>query len=140
MAHLRSCCPTIGYWGSADWRVDFTTMDNTAAFTAAAALDPTAPEVLRIAGFQVSANELAAIASELLKEQFQPVCMGSVDDLAAYNKRERAAHPEGEQELYPTWQRTQYTHSMFSTQLQPLDNDRYPNIKWAGIRDVVGKR
>ncbi len=41
----------VSYWGDdADQRMDFTTMDNTAAFTAAAALDPLAPKVLRIAG------------------------------------------------------------------------------------------
>ena len=30
-------------WGNADQRMDFTTMDNTAAFTASAALDPSTP-------------------------------------------------------------------------------------------------
>lgn len=32
------------YWGDADQRMDFTTTDDTAAFTAAAALDPSTPE------------------------------------------------------------------------------------------------
>ena len=41
----------VGYWEDADWKIDFTTMDNTAAFTAAAALDPTTPRFLRIASF-----------------------------------------------------------------------------------------
>ena len=31
----------VGYWESPDWKVDFTTMNDTAAFTAAAALDGT---------------------------------------------------------------------------------------------------
>ena len=38
------------YWGSADQRMDFTTMDDTAAFTANAALDDATPRFLRIAG------------------------------------------------------------------------------------------
>jgi nucleoside-diphosphate-sugar epimerase len=45
------------YWGNADQRMDFTTMDDTAAFTANAALDPSTPRTLRIAGDQLSARE-----------------------------------------------------------------------------------
>ena len=44
----------VGYWEDADWKIDFTTMDDTAAFTAAAALDDAAPRWLRIASFQHS--------------------------------------------------------------------------------------
>jgi hypothetical protein len=36
--------------------------------------------------------------------------MGSRDELAPYNQRERAAHPEGETQLYPSWQQSQYLH------------------------------
>ena len=131
---------TVGYWGSADWRVDFTTMDNTADFTAAAALDATTPRVLRIAGIQISANEMAALASEVLHDKFEIVDMGSVEGLAAYNKKERAAHPEGEQEVYPNWQRSQYMQSMFSVQLEPLDNGRYADIQWTGAKEVISQQ
>jgi len=120
----------VGYWEDPEWRVDFTTMDNVAAFTAAAALDNTTPATLRVAGFQVSAKELAHIASQTLERDFRLVRMGSLDELNAYNKKERAAHPEGEQQLYPKWQTTQYAQSMFSTRLYPLDNKRYPDIEW----------
>ena len=41
------------YWADADQRMDFTTMNNTAAFTASAALDPSTPRFLRIAGDQL---------------------------------------------------------------------------------------
>lgn len=130
---------TVGYFGSPDHHVDFTTMDNTASFTAYAALDPAAPRILRIAGFQVSANEMADIASEMLHRNYNTVSMGTTESLAAYNKRERAAHPEGEMEIFPDWQRSQYTHSMFTTQLSPLDNARYPDVKWTGLREVLSK-
>lgn len=129
---------TVGYFGSADHRVDFTTMDNTAAFTAAAALDPSAPRILRIAGIQVSAIEMAAIATEMLHSKYELVNMGTVEGLATYNKHERAAHPEGELEVFPNWQRSQYTHSMFSTQLSPTDNERYQGIHWTGLKEVLG--
>jgi uncharacterized protein YbjT (DUF2867 family) len=129
-----------GYWGSADWRVDFTTMDNTADFTAAAALDETTPRVLQIAGIQINANEMAVIASELLHTPFQAVRMGSLEELSAQNKTARAAHPEGENELYANWQRSQYMHSMFSVQNTSLSNDRYPGIKWTSIRDLLATK
>lgn len=131
---------SVRYWESADWRVDFTTMDNTAAFTAAAAMDPSAPRILRIASFQINANELKTVAEETMKEPFTLVRLGSRDDLAAYNKRERAAHPEGEREVYPNWQRSQYIQSMFSVQNEPLDNGRYPDIQWTNVQEVLAKR
>jgi hypothetical protein len=127
----------IGYWESPDWRVDFTTMDNTATYTAASALDPSTPRLLRIASFQISPNELAAVVEEVKDEKFELVRLGSRDELAAYNLRERAAHPEGEQDIYASWQRSQYVHSMFSVQNDPLDNDRYPDVKWTSVQEVL---
>jgi len=131
---------SVGYYGDPDFRVDFSTMDNVAAYTAEAALDDTTPGILRIASFQISPRELRDIASDILKINFELVNLGSLDELAEYNKRERAAHPESENDIYASWQRTQYTHSMFSVQLSPLDNFRYPTIKWTGVREVLGKR
>ena len=131
---------SVGYWQDADWRVDFTTMNNVAAYTAAVALDPAAPRVLRIASFQISAREMAAVAGEVTKENFELIRMGSLEELAAYNIRERAAHPEGETEVYPNWQRSQYMHSMFSTSLEPLDNNRYPNLKWTSVEELLASR
>ena len=131
---------SIGYWESPDWRVDFTTMNDTAAYTAAAALDPTTPRVLRIASFQISPNELKTVAEDVVKEPFTLIRMGSRDELAAHNRRERAAHPEGENEVYPDWQRGQYMQSMFSVQNAPLDNDRYPDVSWTSVQDVLATR
>ena len=122
----------VSYWEDAEERMDFTTMNNTAAFTAAAALDPSTPKVLRVAGDQKSARELAAVASEVTKAKFELVRLGSLDDLAAIIRRVRAQNPEGEKELFPSWQGMQYMHGMFSglAKLEPLDNSRYSNIPW----------
>ena len=104
-------------------------MNDTAAYTAMAALDVTAPRYLRIASFQVSANDLATATGYELKD------MGTLADLDAYNKSERAAHPEGENELYAKWQQSMYMHSMFSAHNEVLENDRYPDLVWSKLEE-----
>jgi uncharacterized protein YbjT (DUF2867 family) len=130
----------VAYWEDANWRIDFTTMDNTAAYTAAAALAPSTPRILRIASFQISPGELAAAAQEVMHEPFELVRLGDLENLAAYNQRERAAHPEGEQEVYPRWQQSQYMQSMFTVQNETLDNDRYPDMHWTSIQTLLSSR
>lgn len=129
---------SIGYWGdNPDWKIDFSTMDNTADYTAAAALDSTTPRILRIASFQISPNELIALGEEVKKTKFKLVPMGRLEDFSASNKRARAANPEGEKELYPQWQGSQYLYSMFVVQNQPLDNDHYPDVQWTSAIDII---
>jgi NmrA-like family len=139
---------SVGYWGDkSDWKIDFTTMDDTANYTAAAALakpslgeiDSSTPRILRIASFQISPNELVAVGTEVKKTEFKLIPMGSMEDFSASNKQERSAHPEGEKELYSSWQGKQYLHSMFSVQNTPLDNDRYPDVQWTSAIDVISK-
>lgn len=130
----------VGYWDDADWRIDFTTMDDTAAFTAAAALDSSTPRFLRTASFQISPNELAAVARQVSGTPFDVIRLGSRADLLAYIQRERSAHPEGEQQLYSSWQQSQYIYSMFNVQNDPLDNGRYPDLTWTPAHDVLASR
>jgi nucleoside-diphosphate-sugar epimerase len=126
------------YWGNADQRLDFTTIDNTAGFTASAALDPSTPRFLRIAGDQLSARELTAVVSEVTGTKFRLLRAGSLGTLGAFIKIARALGP-GEKELYPAWQGMQYMRNMFDgrAKLEPLDNDRYPGIRWTTARDVL---
>ncbi len=111
----------VGYWEDADWRIDFTTMADTAAFTAA--LDAAAPRWLRIASFQASPRELAELAAQAGRGPLALVRLGSRAELAA-------ANPAGEQQLYADWQQLQYLLSMFSVQNSSLDNDRYAGLTW----------
>jgi nucleoside-diphosphate-sugar epimerase len=126
------------YWGDADQRLDFTTVDDAAAFTASAALDPSAPRFLRIAGDQLSARELAAVASEVTGEKFRLFRAGGLRTLGALIKIARAIAP-GRDTLYPAWQGMQYMRNMFDgrAKLAPLDNDRYPGIHWTTAREVL---
>ena len=129
------------YWGDADQRMDFTTMDDTAGFTASAGLDPSAPRFLRIAGDQLSARELAAVVSEVTGKEFRLFRAGGVGMLGTLIKVARTVAP-GENQLYPAWQGMQYMRNMFDgrAKLDPLDNDRYPGIRWTTARDVLSGR
>jgi len=127
----------VGYVENPDWKVDFTTMDDTAAFTAEAAMDSETPRFLRIASFQISANDLAPLASEVFGEHFEMYRMMGRDELAEKNKKDRADDPKGEDELYSKWQQAQYMHSMFTSQMQTLHNDRYPDLNWTGAKDIL---
>jgi nucleoside-diphosphate-sugar epimerase len=129
------------YWGDADQRLDFTTKDDSAAFTASAALDPSTPRYLRIAGDQLSARELAVVVSEVTGEEFRPLRVGSLRALRALARIARVVAPGGD-ELYPAWQGMQYTCNMFEgrAKLKALDNDRYPGLQWTTVRDVLSEQ
>jgi uncharacterized protein YbjT (DUF2867 family) len=127
------------YWGpSPEQMLDFTTMDDTAAYTAEAALDPSAPAILRIAGEQISAAGLATAASEVSGEQFRLLRGGGLGRLRSISKVVKALTPQSDSP-FPVWQGMQYLYCMFegSGLLTPLDNARYPNLKWTGVRTVL---
>jgi nucleoside-diphosphate-sugar epimerase len=128
------------YWGNSDQRMDFTTIDDTATFTASAALDPSAPRILRIAGDQLSARELAGVASEVTGKKFRLFRAGGLGMLGALIKVARMVAP-AEREVFPAWQGMQYMRNMFDgrAKLEPLDNDRYPGMRWATTRDVLSR-
>lgn len=128
------------YWGNSDQRMDFTTIDDTATFTASAALDPSAPRILRIAGDQLSARELAGVASEVTGKKFRLFRAGGLGMLGALIKVARMVAP-AEKEVFPAWQGMQYMRNMFDgrAKLEPLDNDRYPGMRWTTARDVLSR-
>lgn len=128
------------YWGSADQRMDFTTKDDTAAFTASAALDASTPRFLRIAGDQRSARELAAVAREVTGRRFRLLRPGGLGLLGLLIKVARTIAP-GDEQLYPAWQGMQYMHNMLGgrAKLAPLDNHRY-QLHWSTVHDVLQPR
>ena len=128
----------VVYWEDADQPMDFTTIDDTAEFTAAAALDPSTPRFLRVAGDRISARGLATVASEVTGERFRLLRAGGLSRLGKLIKIMRAVFP-GRGDLYPPWQGMQYLHNMFSGRaiLESLDNDRYSGLRWTTVRDVL---
>ena len=129
---------SIGYWGDkADWKLDFTTMDDTAAYTAEAALDDEAPRDLQIASFHISPNMILADVKEASNQDFKIHQLSSIEEFAASLKQQRAENPAGEKELYAKWQGGQYMYSMFTTQHTKLANDRYEGIAWTSSLDYI---
>lgn len=126
------------YWGDADQRMDFTTIEDTAAFTARAALDPSAPRFLRVAGDQLSARELAALISELTGTRYRLFRAGGLGLLGGIIAVARIVAP-AKGEVFPAWQGMQYMKNMFDGRavLRPLDNERYPGIRWTRVRDLL---
>jgi hypothetical protein len=61
--------------------------------------------------------------------------------LDALIKVARLVAPGGNK-LYPPWQGMQYMRMMFDgrAKLAPLDNDRYPGIRWKTVREVLAGR
>jgi uncharacterized protein YbjT (DUF2867 family) len=131
----------VFYWGNADQPMDFTTLEDTAAFTAAAALDPSTPRYLRIAGEVAAIRDLQRIASEVTGEKFGLLRPGGLSAFALMIKVTKALTPASD-EVFPAWQGMQYLHNMLSgaVKLNPLDNNRYPEIKWTSISEVLQTR
>lgn len=93
----------IVYWGNADQLLDFTTMDNTAEFTANAALDQATPRYLRIAGDVLNANGLKTAASNATGDTFRLLRVGGLDSLQAMITITRTLFPK-RKEVFPPWQ------------------------------------
>jgi nucleoside-diphosphate-sugar epimerase len=129
------------YWHDADQRLDFTTKDDAAAFTAEVALDPTAPRFVEVAGSSVSARDLARTMTELTGETYKPQYAGGIGFLRTMARIGKAVSRDREA-LYPAWQGMQYFDGMFSgdATLESVDNDRYGVRHWTSAAEVLATR
>jgi nucleoside-diphosphate-sugar epimerase len=130
----------ILYWGNKDHKLGFTTMDNTAEFTAKVALDSNTPRYLRIAGDLISPREVKVIVSQVTGQKFRLFRPGGQRLLAIIIKIARKLAP-GEKELYPAWQGMQYMQNMIDerSKIAKLDISRYPEIHWTTVKDFLFK-
>ena len=128
----------VVYWENADQPMDFTTIEDAASYTAAASLDPLTPRFLRIAGDTVTARELADIATSVTGERFKMLRAGDLDRFGKLIWLTKRLSP-GTDVVYPPWQGMQYRRDMFDgrAKLEPLDNARYPDLRWTTVRDVL---
>jgi nucleoside-diphosphate-sugar epimerase len=128
----------VFHWGNGNQRMDFTTIKDIAKYTAFAAMDDTTPRFLRIAGEQLSAVEIKNVVSEVSGEKYSMLRTGGLGMFGFVIKMTRFFAP-GKGELYPAWQGMQYMHNMLDGRglMNPLDNNRYPNMRWTKVRDVL---
>jgi len=128
----------VFYWGNADHRWGFTTMDNTAAYTARVALESSSPRYLRIAGDLISPLEIRTVVSNVTSQKFRLFRPGGQSLLGLFIKLTKKMAP-AENELYPAWQGMQYMHNMIDerSNMETLDNNRFSDIQWTGVRDLL---
>lgn len=129
------------YWGSANQPLNFSTKDDVAAYTAAAALDDTTPRMLRIASDTVSAGDIARVMISISNEHYRPLRASNSASLELLVRLTRLIAPQP-RAVFPAWQGMQYMHDMFTGRgrLDPLDNNRYPDPQWTSLRENLASR
>jgi hypothetical protein len=125
-------------WGNENQMMDWTTMDDTAKYTAYAALDNDAPRFLKIAGDQFSAKMLAEVMTSISGKRYRVLTLGTAGQLSFLARVLRALSPSSEKELYPAWQGMQYMANLYdgSAKFTKVDNARY-DMKWTTAREVL---
>ncbi len=125
-------------WGNANQILEFTTTDNVAEFTAAAAMDENTPRYLRIAGDTLSCNDFVELLTELTNKKYKIFRPGGISLLNFVIKMTRFFSPS-KNELYPAWQGMQYMRDIMEGRIifQKYDNDRYANIKWTSVKEFL---
>jgi nucleoside-diphosphate-sugar epimerase len=127
-------------WGNANQILEFTTTDNVAEFTAAAAIDKDTPRFLRIAGDKLTCNDFVKLLSELTNTKYKLFRPGGIGLLNFLIKMIRFFSPS-EKELYPAWQGMQYMRDLMEGRIifQKYDNDRYSDIQWTSVKTFLIK-
>jgi uncharacterized protein YbjT (DUF2867 family) len=128
----------ILYWGNPDQSLDFTTMDDTAEYTANVALDDSAPQFLRIAGDQITPRQMVKVVSEVTGKEFSLFRAGGIGLINGIIKTMKFFSP-AEKDLYPIWQGMQYMRDMMEgrVKINSYDNNRYEGMTWTSIRELL---
>ena len=125
-------------WGNPNQILEFTTTENVAEFTAAAAIDEHTPRYLRIAGDKLSCNDFVKLLTELTTNKYKILRPGGISLLNFLIQVTRFFSPS-KNELYPAWQGMQYMRDIMEGRIifQKYDNDRYSYIKWTSIKEFL---
>ena len=126
------------YWGDANHKMGFTTLNDTAKFTANVALDSTTPRFLRIAGDQISPQEIREAMNQLTGQKFRLIRTGGLGLLSFLIKVTKLFSP-AKTDLYPAWQGMQYMRNMMDKRanLKTTDNNRYADMKWTTVKELL---
>ncbi|MFB4298636.1 NmrA family NAD(P)-binding protein [Actinomadura sp. NTSP31] len=125
---------TLSHWGDPDQPLDLTSVADTAAYTAAVALDPAASGTLRFAGEVMSMRQFHDAVQRGSGRTLQLRHLGAADDLRAEITRQAALtdNPFDYVAL-------QYQWCMVSgkAKFDNLDNARYPQVTPQSLTDFV---
>lgn len=128
----------VRYWGDGTTPIDWTTWEDTARFTAAAALDDRAvPERLFVRGDRMDARTFAKTWEAAHGRAVTLERLGSIEELAAETKRRLAATPEN---MY-AWLPLMYAQGMYGGQalLGEIENARYPQIQPETVAQAIAR-
>jgi NmrA-like family len=132
----------VGYFGSPDNLMEFTTWKNTAEYAAAVSLDDNAcPRFLYIAGQQLTPVEAQKIAKKVTGADFALKSVMPVWMLGLVIKLMKIFKPGKKGEVMPLWVAMQYGYCGALGVMSPekFDNNRYEGIQWTSVDEVVKK-
>ena len=128
----------ILYWGNPDQNLDFTTIDDTAEYTANVALDDSTPRYLRIAGDQITPRQMVKVVSDITGKEFSLFKAGGIGLINGIIKTMKFFSP-AKKDLYPIWQGMQYMRDMMEgrVKIHSYDNNRYEDMDWTKVKDLL---
>lgn len=128
----------VRYWGDGKTPIDWTTWEDTARFTAAAALDDgSVPERLFVSGDRMDVLTFAKTWEAARGEPLTLERLGSLEDLERETKRRLAEEP---QNMFG-WLPLMYARGVFGGQalLGPSHNSRYPAIVPETVAQAIAR-
>lgn len=128
----------VRYWGDGKTPIDWTTWEDTARFTAAAALDERAvPERFYVSGDRMDVLTFAQTWEATTKRKATLERLGSLEDLKAETQRRLTAEPAN---MY-AWLPLMYAQGVFGGQalLGPTLNARYPEIAAETVAQAMAR-
>jgi hypothetical protein len=117
--------------------MDWTTIDDTARYTAFAALDDTTPRYLMIAGEELSAQKLTDLMTDISGKKHKVLKPAGLSVFQFMINMSKLMTPD-KGKIYPPWQGMQYMYAMYKgdCKFKHLDNDRYP-IKFCKAKTLL---
>lgn len=128
----------LRYWGDGRTPIDWTTWEDTARFTAAAALDERKlPERLGVVGERMDMLTFADTWEAVHKKTMARQCLGSLDELERETRRRQAAEPQN----VLAWLPLMYARGMYGGQalIGAMHNALFPQIRAETVAQALAR-
>ena len=128
----------VVYFQNPDQKIDFTTIETTAQYTALAALDENSPRYLQITTDELSSRDFVDMMSNITGKKYKLLNGGNLKMLKLYIFLAKLFSFD-KNALYPAWQGMQYFYTLFSgvSKFDKLDNDRYKQVNWVKAEGII---